>query len=149
MPAPEESLARLYRQTVLEHSRQPHNLGRMAQPDHQASGDNPLCGDRITLYLREKAGCITEAAFEGTGCAISLASASMLTDLVPGRPAAEVRRLVRTIMDAFTGSNGTLPGDLAALGEVRAYPARIRCATLPWKTLDAALDDAGTPVSTE
>ncbi len=144
-----ESLASLYQQTVLEHSREPHNLRRLSQADRQATGDNPLCGDRITVYLQETAGVVTDAAFEGCGCTISLASASMLTDLVRGKAIAEIRRLAQGVLNAFSSGNDPLPGDLAALGGVRAYPARIRCATLAWRTLDTALENAPAPASTK
>jgi len=145
MAAEAASLASLYRQTVLEHGRQPHNLRAMDEPDHVASTENPLCGDRITLYLRERAGILSDASFEGRGCAISLASASMLTDMVRGLSPAAARELAASVIEALGSGRGGLPGELAALGEVHAYPARIRCATLAWKTLDAALDGAGTP----
>lgn len=148
MTAAAPSLASLYRQAVLEHGRQPHNLRPMSHPDHLASADNPLCGDRITLYLQERAGILSDASFEGRGCTISLASASMLTDIVRGLSPGEARRLAASVIEALGSGKGGLPGELAALGEVHAYPARIRCATLAWKTLDAALDGAGRPAGT-
>lgn len=149
MPKPEEPLAQLYRETVLEHSRRPHNFRRLEAPQHQATGNNPLCGDQVTLYLQESDGVVTDAAFEARGCAISVASSSMLTEIVRGRPTAEVQRLARAVAESFASADGILPGDLAALAGVRHYPARVRCATLPWRTLRAALDGAREPVSTE
>lgn len=149
MPNPAESLARLYQATVLAHSRQPHNFRRMAGPDRQATGNNPLCGDQVTLFMREADGIVTDISFDACGCAISLASSSMLTDLVRGLATAEARRLAREVATAFNGPDGELPGDLAALAGVRNYPARVRCATLPWRTLGAALESSPAPVSTE
>lgn len=149
MPKPAEPLARLYQATVLEHSRQPHNFRRMERPDRQATGNNPLCGDQVTLFLREADGVVADISFDACGCAISLASSSMLTDLVRGLPAAEVQRLAREVAAAFSSPDGELPGDLAALAGVRNYPARVRCATLPWRTLGAALEGSPSPVSTE
>jgi nitrogen fixation NifU-like protein len=147
----QDDLTRLYRHTVLEHSRNPHNHRRMPGATHRATGHNPLCGDKVTLYVRVGGdGRIDGAAFEATGCAISTASASMLTDLVRGRDAAGVRTLSAQVDAMLSGPDGVPElGDLNALGGVRAYPARVRCATLPWRTLEAALRGDAAPVSTE
>lgn len=144
-------LARLYRDTVLDHSRHPRNFRILPGADRQATGHNALCGDKITLYLELKNGeRIGDATFEATGCAISLASASMLIELVRGQPVREVRKLIGDVSAMFAGPSGDRPpGDMAALAGVREYPSRIRCATLPWRTLEAALLANPAPVSTE
>ena len=146
-----EGLGRLYRDTVLDHSSHPRNFGRLESPDREATGHNPLCGDKISLYLRiTPGGRIDAAAFEASGCAISMASASMLTDLVRGLSQAEAQDMIRSVESTFYDRPGsTPPGELAALAGVRDYPSRIRCATLPWRTLDAALRQYSDPVSTE
>ena len=145
------ALESLYRETILDHSSQPRNFGVLAGADRQATGHNPLCGDKVTVYLKLGRDRRIEAAtFEGTGCAISTASASMLTERVRGMSDTEASAMVGVLNDMFTGtSDTTVSGDLAALSGVRRYPSRIRCATLPWRTLDAALHDDPRPVSTE
>lgn len=146
----QEDLSRLYRDTVLEHSRAPHNFRRIAAADRRAEGNNPLCGDRITLYLDLAGDRIDDAAFEASGCAISVASASMLTEMVRGRRIEEARAAIRDAAALFSGeSAGDGLGALAALASVRAYPARIRCAMLPWRTLESALSGNPATVSTE
>lgn len=147
----QDDLSRLYRETVLDHSRNPRNFRRIESADRRATGHNPLCGDKITLYVDLDANeNISDAAFEATGCAISLASASMLTELVRSRPLADVKTLVLDVCAMFTDQpHNPPPGDLAALAGVRAYPSRVRCATLPWRTLEAALQRDPAAVSTE
>lgn len=143
-------LSRLYREAVLDHSQHPHNFRRIETADAKATGDNPLCGDRISVYLRLDDGRITDAAFEATGCAIMIASASMMTDVARGRPIDAARMAIADAEALFTGAPPPAPpGDLAALAGVRAYPSRVRCALLPWRTLQAALDGAAAPVTTE
>ena len=150
-----KELQEMYRRTVLEHSRHPRNFRRLEAPDRTAEGFNPLCGDKITVYVDLADESIDSIAFEGTGCAISLASASMMMGAIEGRPLSEAGNIVQRAQDMF-GSDAELPAhseikDLEALGGVRAYPSRIKCATLPWKTLQAALDGAtgASRVSTE
>jgi nitrogen fixation NifU-like protein len=141
---------RLYQATVLDHSRNPRNFRRIAPADRRAEGNNPLCGDRVTLYLHLDDDRIDDAAFEASGCAICLASASMLTTLVRGRRIADVRGTLRDVDAMFRGETpGGAVGDLTALASVRAYPSRVRCALLPWRTLEAALGSAAATVSTE
>ena len=167
-------LQSLYQRTVLEHCRSPRNFHPMDQPDRVAKGFNPLCGDKITVYLRiprsesapgnESAspsledgssslpGCIAEISFEAAGCAICLASASMMTELLGGKASRDARQQAQSVLEAFTpGAENGLSGlgEIVALGSVRAYPSRIRCVTLPWKTLTAALDGDPATVSTE
>jgi nitrogen fixation protein NifU and related proteins len=136
----------LYRALVLGHARAPHNFRRMADATHRAEGHNPLCGDRVSLYLRMRDSRVEDVAFEGTGCAISIASASMLTDMLKGSTAEAAGRVA-------DGGAGAAPpaadGPIASLAEVRAFPTRIRCATLPWQTFRAALQCDPKPSSTE
>jgi nitrogen fixation NifU-like protein len=138
----------LYRRVVLDHSRQPRNQGRPARFDRQAEGNNRLCGDRITVYATVDEGRLEAVHFEATGCAICIASASLMTTALEARSVGETRAAIDAVSNAFAG-DGALPEAVAALGGVRDYPARIRCATLPWMTLKAALDADTDPVSTE
>ena len=144
------SLTDLYRQTVLNHSRQPHNCRRPATFDREAEGHNALCGDKIHVYLRMQADALADVAYEASGCAISLASASMMSDAVAGKTVSDTRQTIDDFMNGLSGLQaGKLEGELAALSGVREYPSRIRCATLPWQTLRAALDAVEDTVTTE
>jgi nitrogen fixation NifU-like protein len=150
MPAPAGDLLDLYRQIVLDHSRRPRNQGRPAHYDREAEGHNPLCGDKVRVFLRLQDDALEDVAFEASGCAICLASASLMTETVRSRPVAEARASLDQFDEALaTGRGESLTGDLAALGGVSQYPSRIRCATLPWKTLRAALDSSPAIVTTE
>ncbi len=150
-------LQSLYQRTVLEHCRSPRNFRAIEQADRVAQGFNPLCGDKITVYLRESPGKegiphIAEISFEAAGCAICLASASMMTELVSGEAESEARHRAEEVLAAFKpgAKNGLNDlGDIVALGSVRAYPSRIRCVTLPWRTFAAALEGEVATVSTE
>ena len=149
-----KDLQSLYQRTVLEHCRSPRNFHAMDNPDRSAKGFNPLCGDKVTVYLRAPGseGSIAEISFEAAGCAICLASASMMTELLGGASSQDARKQAQTVLEAFTpGAENGLGdlGDIVALGSVRAYPSRIRCVTLPWKTFTAALDGNPDTVSTE
>lgn len=133
----------LYQEVILDHNRRPRNFHAIHDASHRAEGYNPLCGDRLTLYLKIDDGVIREAAFEGSGCAISKASASMMTDAVKGRSTADARALV----DRFQRMVTTPPeqevedlGKLSALAGVREFPVRVKCASLAWHTLKAAMD---------
>jgi nitrogen fixation NifU-like protein len=143
----------LYRHTVLEHSRNPHHFGELESADYSATGHNPLCGDKCTVYLQVDRQAITDVAFAGAGCAICMASASIMTDAVHGQSLTEAQRCADRVLAAFNGSHpaavDALTGDMAALGGVRAFPTRVRCATLPWKALRAALLDLPDTVTTE
>jgi nitrogen fixation NifU-like protein len=133
-------LARFYRDTVLHHSQQPHNRGPLQRANQQGRSHNALCGDDITVYLRTGAsGTIEQAAFDGRGCAIAVASASLLTDVVRGLDGAAATALAEQFATGLT-SEAPPPPALAALAGVREYPARVRCALLPWQALAAALD---------
>ena len=150
-------LQSLYQRTVLEHCRSPRNFHSMDKPDRVAEGFNPLCGDKVTVYLREDGTSslpelIAEVSFEAVGCAICLASASMMTELLSGEAARAARQRAEKVLEAFEPGEENGLGDLGeivALGSVRAYPSRIRCVTLPWKTFTAALDGDTNTVSTE
>ena len=148
-------LQEMYRRTVLEHSRHPRNFRRLDAPNRIAEGFNPLCGDKITVYLDLGEKSIQAITFEGTGCAISLASASMMMEAIQGRPLSEAGEMAQRAQDMFQNNAESAAQidieELQALGGVRAYPSRIKCATLAWKTLQAALNDAtgAAQVSTE
>jgi len=143
----------LYRDVIVDHNRHPRNFGRLDPADAHADGFNPLCGDRLTLYVNLDGERIREAKFEGSGCAISVASASLLTEAVKGKSRAEVQTLfddVHTLLTEHDASVDTARlGKLAALGGVREFPARVKCASLCWHTLNAALERASAPVTTE
>ena len=142
----------LYQEVILDHSRKPRNFRALADADRQAEGYNPLCGDRETVFLRTDGDVLAEIAFTGAGCAISTASASMMTEALRGKTRAEVDALFERFHDLITGkpSRGGPPlGKLEVFSGVREYPVRIKCATLPWHTLKAALRGEAEPVSTE
>jgi len=141
----------LYQQVILDHNRKPRNFRRIADANRTAEGYNPICGDRITLELTVEDGVVKDAAFQGSGCAISRASASMMTASVIGKPEGEVDALFHRVHDMLTGANGADAevGKLAVFAGVREFPSRIKCATLAWHTLQAALGGAAEPVSTE
>jgi nitrogen fixation NifU-like protein len=146
-------LRELYQSMILDHYKKPRNFGRPPSATREAVGDNPLCGDRITVYLGvDDDGGVDEVGFEGTGCAISTASASMMTELVKGRPASEVQELFERFHDVVTGEREADPdalGKLAVFAGVREFPLRVKCATLAWHTLRAALGGQRETVSTE
>lgn len=140
----------LYRRTVLDHSRQPRNRHRPARVDRTATGHNRLCGDKVQVFVGLEGDRISEIGFEGSGCAICTASASMMTERARGKSIRVTREAISRFIAAMLGEAGSgLEGDLAALGGVRAYPSRVRCATLPWQTLAAALDASPETVTTE
>jgi nitrogen fixation NifU-like protein len=139
----------LYRDVIVDHNRQPRNFGKLDPADAHADGYNPLCGDRLTMYVSLDGERIREAKFEGTGCAISVASASLLTEAVKGKSRDEVRALFEEIHALLTLHDANVDvaklGKLAALSGVREFPARVKCASLCWHTLNAALAHAGEP----
>lgn len=142
----------LYQELILEHYRRPRNYGRLEDQTRSAEGFNPLCGDRLSVYLEVKDGVIEEAKFEGQGCAISTASASLLTEAVKGKTEAEAEALFRAFQDLLTKPDGDVRpelGKLEALAGVRRFPVRVKCATLAWHTLHAALARAQASVTTE
>jgi nitrogen fixation NifU-like protein len=143
----------LYQEVILDHNRSPRNY-RAIDGGRSAEGYNPLCGDRVTVYLAMAGDRIADAAFQGQGCAISKAAASMMTEAVKGRTRAEAaaifdryRRLVTSRPDAPAATEGL--GKLAVFAGVREFPMRVKCATLAWHTLAAAVEGKDAPVTTE
>jgi len=145
------NLADLYRDVIVDHNRNPRNRGQLACPTHHAEGDNPLCGDRLRLDVELEGDVIRDLRFEGSGCAISTASASLMGEAVKGRTRAEAAALFADVHRMLTGDAGDTArlGKLAALSGVREFPARVKCASLCWHTLNAALAGDAKPVSTE
>ncbi|QCP50247.1 SUF system NifU family Fe-S cluster assembly protein [Trinickia violacea] len=144
----------LYQEVIFDHYRRPRNCHGLADANHKAEGYNPLCGDRITLYLRIEDDVVKEASFEGVGCAIATASASLMTEALKGKTEAEAEALFGRFHDMVTTPTAgpavaSELGKLAVLSGVREFPARVKCATLAWHTLHAALHDERRPVSTE
>jgi nitrogen fixation protein NifU and related proteins len=142
----------LYRDVILDHNRKPRNFGRLEPADARAEGHNPLCGDRLTLSLRLAGDRIDEVRFEGQGCAISTASASLMTEAVKGKDRAAIDALFDKVHHLLTSHDASAPaelGKLAALSGVREFPARVKCASLCWHTLNAALRGDAAAVSTE
>lgn len=143
----------LYRDVIVDHNRNPRNFGKLDPADAHADGHNPLCGDRLTMYVNLDGDRIREAKFEGTGCAISVASASLLTEAVKSKSRAEVQALFDDVHALLTQHDTKVDlstlGKLAALSGVREFPARVKCASLCWHTLNAALAHQAEPVSTE
>ena len=145
-------LAELYRDVIVDHNRRPRNRGPLPSANHRAEGNNPLCGDQLRVYVDVEDDVIRDLRFEGTGCAISTASASLMSEAVKGKSRAEAAALFAAVHRMLTGSGeaaGAELGKLAALGGVREFPARVKCASLCWHTLNAALADDARPVTTE
>ena len=136
----------LYRDVILDHNRKPRNFGPLEPADASVEGFNPMCGDRLTVRLNLSADRISDIRFEGQGCAISTASASLMTEAVKGKTRAEALALFERVHELLT-DDAAPPADelgkLAALSGVREYPARVKCASLCWHTLSAALKSAG------
>jgi nitrogen fixation protein NifU and related proteins len=146
----------LYQEVILDHSKRPRNFRELPQANHRADGYNPLCGDRATVYVRLDGDRVTDVAFKGSGCSISTASASMMTESVKGKSRQEVERLFARFHDLVTAppdkaSENAAPelGKLAVFSGVCEFPVRVKCASLPWHTLKAALKGEAAPVSTE
>ena len=142
----------LYRDVILDHNRRPRNFGRIEPCDSHAEGYNPLCGDRLTVWLRLKDDRIEDIRFEGKGCAISTASASLMTEAVKGKDRKAFHELYGRIHSLLTEQDAVPDaslGKLAALSGVREFPARVKCASLCWHTLNAALERSAATVSTE
>ena len=144
-----DDLRDLYQATILGHNKKPRNFRIIEDASHEADGHNPLCGDQLTLYVRVDDGRIEDVAFQGTGCAISRASASLMTEHVKGRPIADVDADFERFHDLVTSSPNEEPrteglGKLAVFAGVREYPMRVKCATLAWHALKAALEGGET-----
>ena len=145
-------LKELYRDVILDHNKRPRNFGTLEAADAHADGHNPLCGDRLTVFLKMDGDRVDDIRFEGKGCAISTASASMMTEAIKGKDKADIGELFEKIHSLLTRQDAVADpslGKLAALSGVREYPARVKCASLCWHTLNAALDKGPTTVSTE
>lgn len=144
----------LYQEVILEHSKAPRNYRELKTADHKAEGFNPLCGDRFTVYLQMDGDSIRDIAFQGSGCAISKASASMMTQSLKGKTREQAEELFQRFHSVCTGqrpANGDAVelGKLAVFSGVSEFPARVKCATLAWHTLQAALEEKQEAVSTE
>lgn len=145
----------LYQEIILDHNRQPRNFGSLEEPDHQAEGYNPLCGDQLKVYLQMDGDRIEDVRFDGSGCAISKASASLMTEAVKGKTLGQAEALFGGFHELLTGDPSVRGeasaelGKLAVFEGVREFPVRVKCATLAWHTLHAALSDEGDKVSTE
>ncbi|TLY77321.1 MAG: SUF system NifU family Fe-S cluster assembly protein [Gammaproteobacteria bacterium] len=145
-------LKELYRDVILDHNRRPRNFGRIEPSDGHAEGHNPLCGDRLSVFVRLDGERVADIRFEGKGCAISTASASLMTEAVKGKERAAIGELfakVHALLTQQDAAPDTALGKLAALSGVREFPVRVKCASLCWHTLNAALDRSADSVSTE
>ena len=145
-------LKELYRDVILDHNRHPRNFGRIEPADGRAEGHNPLCGDRLSVFVRMEGERVADISFEGKGCAISTASASLMTEAVKGKDRTAIRALFDKVHALLTRADaapdGAL-GKLAALSGVREFPVRVKCASLCWHTLNAALEHGAATISTE
>ncbi|MGC8551832.1 MAG: Fe-S cluster assembly sulfur transfer protein SufU [Phycisphaerae bacterium] len=150
-------LRELYQEVILDHSKHPRNSRALPAANHHADGHNPLCGDRLKLYVQVDNGVISDIGFTGAGCAISTASASMMTEALKGKTVAQAEAVFQRFHHMLTGSPDEQPsedevealGKLGAFAGVREFPVRVKCATLAWHTLQAALKDQPAPASTE
>ncbi len=148
-------LQELYREVILDHNRQPRNFGELEHADRVVDGVNPLCGDRMTLYVNFDGERVSDIRFKGTGCAISVASSSLMTEKAKGTSVVELRELFDRVHNMLTGNGQDSDVDLdrmeklAALSGVRAYPTRVKCATLAWHALIGAISGSQDRISTE
>ncbi len=157
MPNDNEELRELYRELILDHARSPRHFGKLPDATHSAEGINPLCGDKLRMYFRiDDDKCISDACFEGSGCAISVASASLLTDMVIGMNTDEALRYFATLVGRLAGRETANNGDtdinlgkLRALEGVKEFPSRVKCATLAWHALHSAIHQRTQPATTE
>jgi nitrogen fixation NifU-like protein len=147
-------LTDLYQEVILDHNRRPRNFGVLTPADRQAHGHNPLCGDKLTVYLQMDGDAIRDVHFEGSGCAISKASASLMTEAIKGMSVTDAmvlfdrfQTLMKTAIEHAVDEDSF--GKLAVFAGVREFPMRVKCATLPWHTLKAAIAATGEPAKTE
>jgi nitrogen fixation NifU-like protein len=149
--SPGDELRDLYQEVILDHNRRPRNFGALAAANRRAEGHNPLCGDRIAVFLDIADDRVRGISFEGAGCAISQASASLMTEALQGKTLAEAHALFTEFHALVTRGEGDpgRVGKLAVLAGVREFPIRVKCATLAWHTFEAALEQRDQPVSTE
>ncbi|MFA5663415.1 Fe-S cluster assembly sulfur transfer protein SufU [Castellaniella sp.] len=146
----DDGLRELYQEVIFDHNRSPRNFHAMPDASHQADGHNPLCGDQLTVYAKVADGVVQEVSFVGHGCAISTASASLMTEAVRGQSVADVERLFRSIHQMLTEAHPDCDlGKLEVLSGVREFPARVKCATLAWHTLHNAITEARDVAITE
>lgn len=146
----DESLRELYQEVILDHYRHPRNFGKLDDEARSVLGNNPLCGDRLEVYVRVRGGRVESVRFEGSGCAISTASASMMTEAVKGKRVEEALAIANLFHDMVTkGATDEELGTLGVFQGVREYPSRIKCATLGWHALRAALEETQQVVTTE
>jgi len=146
-----DDLTELYQQVILDHSKAPRNFGKLENANRSAQGHNPLCGDQVTLYLHMEGDSVKDISWQGAGCAISRASASLLTSAIKGKSRAEVSALFEKVRALVTTGKGNDPdlGKLAVFAGVYKFPARVKCAILPWHAAVAAMNEPGAIVSTE
>jgi nitrogen fixation NifU-like protein len=145
-------LRSLYREIIVDHNRSPRNFREIPDANRIANGDNPLCGDRLTVYVNVRGGVIRDIGFVGNGCAISTASASLMTEALLGKTEEEAQVRFGRFHDRIAGPGGGAQGSLGkleALAGVREFPARVKCATLAWHTVRTALTNPGRTASTE
>ncbi len=146
-------LDELYQEVILDHNKSPRNFGALDSANLQAEGHNPLCGDKVKVFIEIQKGLIRNVTFQGAGCAISTASASLMTESLKGKTVQEARKLMDSFHDLVTGqdeeSYSCEIGKLAVFEGVKKYPVRVKCATLAWHTLQAALNQDKAPVTTE
>lgn len=145
------SLRDLYQEIIVDHGKQPRNLGKLDNASHSHVGHNPLCGDRLIVYVMMKNGVVEDMRFEGSGCAISVASASLMSEAVKEKSVQEIEKLFNHFHHLVTTGNESEDdiGKLAAFSGVAEFPIRVKCATLAWHTLRAAFENSTNPVSTE
>jgi nitrogen fixation NifU-like protein len=145
----------LYQELILDHTKRPRNFGRLEKANCRADGHNPLCGDKLTLFLEVENDVVKDVRFQGSGCAISTASASMMTESIKGKTRAETEALFERFHQMLTGPDGVELeendelGKLVVFSGVKEFPVRVKCATLAWHTLNAALKHQVEPASTE
>jgi nitrogen fixation protein NifU and related proteins len=147
-------LRNLYQDPILDHYKKPRNFCKIEHPNRQADGCNPLCGDNLSVYMQVESGIVKDIGFVGTGCAISIASASMMTESVKGKPEAEARDIFERFHKLVTIHSDDLPdastmGQLSVFAGMREYPVRVKCAILAWQAMRAALDQIREAVATE
>ena len=147
-------LRELYQEVILDHQRKPRNFHKPDHANRHADGYNPLCGDKVSVYIQFENGIVKDIGFLGSGCAISTASASMMTESLRGKTQAEAETIFKRFHDLVTG-NSSIEADAAELGKlaafsgVREYPMRVKCASLPWHTMRAAMEERRETVATE
>ncbi len=146
-----DELNELYGEMIMDHNQRPRNFRPMPDANHRVDGHNPLCGDRVTVFLKTEGNIIKDVSFQGSGCAISKSSASVMTTTLKGKTLDEARALFEEFRRLITSGQGDTEhlGKLATFSGVHKFPARVKCAILPWHALSSALDGGGSMVSTE